>query len=174
MLIIWIFNSCFLKFMEHTGCEGHGPCIHGACRQAQNGSYICNCNEGWYGIECDVPGMIFCLDFITLRPWYPMPYTVAFALFSSWLVESTSFVCVNAPLEIIGQYVQTPSLNVSQIYKHKHWTQFGNLQGAMVMGPAFMVGASKPPMAPSVATATRDGVVQSATCQVAFPRGVGN
>ena len=40
----------------HAGCDGHGPCIHGTCEQAANGSYICNCDDGWYGPECDVPG----------------------------------------------------------------------------------------------------------------------
>ena len=40
----------------HAGCDGHGPCIHGTCEQAANGSYICNCDDGWSGPECDVPG----------------------------------------------------------------------------------------------------------------------
>ena len=40
----------------HAGCDGHGPCIHGTCEQAANGSYICNCDDGWYGPECDIPG----------------------------------------------------------------------------------------------------------------------
>ena len=42
----------------HAGCDGHGPCIHGTCEQAANGSNICNCDEGWYGPECDVPGIV--------------------------------------------------------------------------------------------------------------------
>ena len=50
-----------LKIPEHAGCDGHGPCIHGTCELAQNGSYICNCDEGWYGIECDIPGKFLCL-----------------------------------------------------------------------------------------------------------------
>ena len=51
-----------VNFTEHAGCDGHGPCIHGTCELAQNGTYVCNCDEGWYGIECDVPGMCSVLD----------------------------------------------------------------------------------------------------------------
>ena len=53
-----------------------------------------------------------------------------------------------------------------RIYRHKHSTHSGVLQGATVMGPAFMAGARKNPMALIVATAMMDGVVQSAVCQV--------
>ena len=49
-------------------------------------------------------------------------------------------------------------------FRHKRWS--GDLQGATVMGPAFMAGARKNPMALIVATAMMDGVVQSAVCQV--------
>ena len=56
------FTALFIvKIPEHAGCDGHGPCIHGTCELAQNGTYVCNCDEGWYGIECDVPGMYLCL-----------------------------------------------------------------------------------------------------------------
>ena len=44
-----------------AGCDGHGPCIHGTCEQSPNGTYFCNCDEGWYGPRCDVPGRAFCL-----------------------------------------------------------------------------------------------------------------
>ena len=50
-----------LKIPEHAGCDGHGPCIHGICELAQNGTYVCNCDEGWYGTECEVPGKNLCL-----------------------------------------------------------------------------------------------------------------
>ena len=50
--------------MQRAGCDGHGPCIHGTCELAKNGSYVCNYDEGWYGIECDVPGTIPCLECI--------------------------------------------------------------------------------------------------------------
>ena len=39
-----------------AGCDGHGPCIHGTCEHAANGTDVCICDEGWYGLECDVPG----------------------------------------------------------------------------------------------------------------------
>ena len=44
-----------------AGCDGDGPCIHGTCEPAPNGTYFCNCDNGWYGPECDVPGRAFCL-----------------------------------------------------------------------------------------------------------------
>ena len=48
-------RSCEIS-TSHAGCDGHGPCLHGTCEQAANGSYVCNCDDGWYGPECDVPG----------------------------------------------------------------------------------------------------------------------
>ena len=51
-----------IRWLEIAGCDGHGPCRHGTCELAQNGTYICSCDDGWFGIECNVPGMIVCLD----------------------------------------------------------------------------------------------------------------
>ena len=85
----------YLNFTEPAGCDGHGPCMHGTCELAQNGTYICICDEGWYGIECNVPGMILCVDFKTETVWYPLPHTVSFA---SRCAGSTSFFCSNASL----------------------------------------------------------------------------
>ena len=52
------FGGCAFRdmFIPHAGCDGHGPCMHGTCEQAPNGTYVCKCEEGWYGPECDVPG----------------------------------------------------------------------------------------------------------------------
>ena len=51
---------------HYAGCDGHGPCIHGTCEQAANGTYFCNCEEGWYGPECDVPGRLLLLTIRSL------------------------------------------------------------------------------------------------------------
>ena len=41
-----------------AGYDGHGPCIHGRCEQASNGTSSCKCDDGWSGLECNLPGRL--------------------------------------------------------------------------------------------------------------------
>ena len=49
-----LFFHSHLFILEVNECETLNPCKHGGVCVNENGTYHCECPEGWRGLNCDV------------------------------------------------------------------------------------------------------------------------
>lgn len=60
-MLLWFSNyNCFVdSFTDINECDVHFPCQNNGTCVNNNGSYYCDCKEGWQGHDCEIGKFLF-------------------------------------------------------------------------------------------------------------------
>lgn len=59
MIWSWLIYNSFIKDVDE--CEEFQPCTNNGTCYNNDGSYVCDCQDGWLGQHCEI-GTLKCYD----------------------------------------------------------------------------------------------------------------